>query len=269
MPIPDSHRWFDESTMRLTKARVSGFTIAELAVVLVIVGLLIGGLLVPLANQVEARNFADTQKQLEYAREALLGFAIANGRLPCPASSSSAGDESPSGGVSVCTNHYDGYLPAKALGMQQLDSSGYSIDAYNNRIRYSLAQTVTPAGCTSTPAFSSSVNLKANGLQCQPADLSICKSSQASGFNGTSCGVASNDLVNANTVVAIVYSTGKNGSTIDALRSDEQANLAATATFVHHSPTPSTATGGEYDDQMIWISAGILYGRMVSAGVLP
>lgn len=234
---------------------------------MVIVGLLLGGLLAPLATQMDQRNFSDTQKRIEYAREELLGFAIANGRLPCPASSSSAGDESPSGG-GTCTNYYDGYLPARALGVQQVDSSGYAIDAYNNRIRYILAQTITGTGCTSTPAFASSTNIKANGLQCMPADLRVCKSSQASGFSSTTCGT-NNDLVNANTVVAIIFSGGRNAASSDSTRTDEIANTDGNATFVYHTPSPSTATGGEYDDQMVWISAGLLYGRMVSAGVLP
>jgi prepilin-type N-terminal cleavage/methylation domain-containing protein len=249
-------------------ARERGFSLAEMAVVLVIVGLLIGGLLAPLATQMDQRNFADTQRRIEYAREELLGFAIANGRLPCPASTSSGGDESPSGG-GTCTNYYDGYLPAKALGVLQVDSSGYAIDAYNNRIRYVLAQTLfsTPCPAGVLPAFSGT-NIKSNGLQCLPGDLLVCMSSQAAGFSSTSCGT-NNSLVNANTVVAIVFSTGKNSATSDSSRLDEIANTDANATFVYHTPTSSGATGGEFDDQMVWISAGLLFGRMVSAGVLP
>lgn len=245
-----------------------GFSLVEMAVVLAIVGLLIGGLLVPLATQMQQRNFDETQKRLEYAREALLGFAIANGRLPCPASSASSGDESPSGG-GACTNYFDGYLPAKALGIQPTDSAGYAVDASNNRIRYVLSQAVTGASCAgSIPAFSSTTNFKANGLSCLPNDLLVCSSSQAAGFSGTACG-AGNSLVNSNTVVAIVYSMGANYATSDATRVDELANTDANATFIYHTPAPTGATGGEYDDQLIWISAGLLYGRMVSAGLLP
>ena len=258
--------------MQLAFRHARGFSLAEIAIVMVIVGLLIGGLLAPLAAQMDQRDFSDTQKRIEYANELLLGFAIANGRLPCPASSASNGDESPAGG-GTCTNYYDGYLPAKALGMQPTDSSGYALDAFNNRIRYALSKSVTPAGtCTGSPPFSSSTNFKANGLQCLPDDLLICSSSLASGFTRISCGT-SNNLVNANTVVAIVFSTGKTSSS-DATRTDELANTDgsqtdAKATFVYHTPNPTGATGGEFDDQMVWISAGLLYGRMVSAGILP
>jgi hypothetical protein len=44
-----------------------------------------------------------TQKLLVEARDALLGFAATFGRLPCPASATSNGIESPVGG-GVCTN---------------------------------------------------------------------------------------------------------------------------------------------------------------------
>ena len=39
--------------------------------------------------------------------------------------------------------------------------------------------------------------------------------------------------------------------------------------LVWHDPRPTGATGGEFDDFMVWIPAGQLYGRMIAAGVLP
>ncbi len=39
--------------------------------------------------------------------------------------------------------------------------------------------------------------------------------------------------------------------------------------FVFHTPTPSTAANGEFDDQFTWITAGELYGKLIAAGVLP
>ncbi|MCF8184500.1 MAG: hypothetical protein K9J43_05940, partial [Polynucleobacter sp.] len=47
--------------------------------------------------------------------DALLGYAAINGRLPCPATAASNGAESPIGG-GVCTNPYNGFLPAATLG---------------------------------------------------------------------------------------------------------------------------------------------------------
>ena len=56
----------------------AGFTLVELAVVLVIMAVLIGGMLVPLSAQRDIRNVSETQKQLSEIKEALLGFAIIN-----------------------------------------------------------------------------------------------------------------------------------------------------------------------------------------------
>ena len=61
-----------------------GFTLIELAVVIAIVALLLGALLVPLATQVQGRNIKETQRSLKEIKEALLGYAVTQGRLPCP-----------------------------------------------------------------------------------------------------------------------------------------------------------------------------------------
>src|SRR5258707_6905415 len=66
---------------------VRGFTLTELAVVMAIVAFLLGSLMYTLSAQVEQRNFEETRRRLELARELLLSFAITNGRLPCPARS--------------------------------------------------------------------------------------------------------------------------------------------------------------------------------------
>ena len=55
-----------------------GFTLIELAVSIFIIALVLGAILVPLATQVEQRQISETQKTLEDAKEALLGFALAN-----------------------------------------------------------------------------------------------------------------------------------------------------------------------------------------------
>ena len=69
-----------------------GFTLLELAIALAIVGLLLGGLSVPLSNRLAEQQYAETQASIEKAMDALVGFALLNGRMPCPDISTAVAD---------------------------------------------------------------------------------------------------------------------------------------------------------------------------------
>jgi prepilin-type N-terminal cleavage/methylation domain-containing protein len=272
-------------------ARCRGFTLTELAVVFTIISLLLATAMYTLSAQTEQRNFEETRRRLEAARELILGFVVANGRLPCPARSTSAGAEVRIADLPLTANsgkcqdtvpvedYYGGtvggvtggLLPARSIGFQIVDASGFAVDAYGNRIRYAVEKFVTGCSGSSTlPHFTYALNMRTNGITCQPRDLLLCKS--ATGIVGTpgatSCGATSNILANQNIVVAVVYSVGKNGA-IGSGGSDEAANVNGDAVFVWHTPTPAGATSGEFDDQMTWITVGELYGKLIAAGILP
>ena len=68
-----------------SRAACTGFTLAELAIALVIVGLLLASAMIPLSAQVELRNVSETRRTLDQIKDAVIGFAQENGRLPCPA----------------------------------------------------------------------------------------------------------------------------------------------------------------------------------------
>lgn len=258
--------------------RSRGFTLTELAVVLTVVALLMVSLMYTLSAQTEQRAREETLRRLEEAKQLLIAFALVNGRLPCPASAATSGEESPVGG-GACTNYLDGFIPARAIGFQPVNADGYAYDAWGNRLRYALAQTAADpsggSGCTPTaPAFSNALNLKTNGIVCAPLNLVVCDASQnTAAGNPPSCGTwaAAGDarpVTNQRTVVAIVSSPGKNfAGTTPA--GDELENLDNDGVFVWHEPRPASAAGGEYDDMMVWIPAGLFYGRLVAAGVLP
>jgi len=275
--------------------RSRGFTLTELAIVTTVVALLLASLLYTLSAQVEQRNFEDTRRRLEQARDLVLAFAIANGRLPCPARYASAASHSQglesfcaaaTGGCAGtettavqahgnCSNYYDGYLPAATIGFQTTDANGFAMDAWNNRIRYAVTRTTPACAPANTLVYTSSANLKTYGVACQPPDLLICKSS-AGPISGASCISAGNQLVASNVVAGIVFSPGKNflsaqtaAAAAAAGRSDEAANIDGDASFVFHPPAPSNAANGEFDDQFVWITAGELYNRLIGAGVLP
>lgn len=233
------------------KRKQQGFSLVEMAVVLVIVGLMVGGLLTPLAMQMENRRIGDTQKAMEDAREALLGFAMRNGYLPCPAISANNGLEDRSG--STCRNgKRQGLLPWATLGIPKLDAWGHVY-------RYSVS-----------PAFANSQNMF--DLETR-RDITIGTRDPRGNL------VAATDI---NDIPAVIVSHGKNGAgglsdlgirTADQSTTniDERTNAnAAGIAFVSRTRSDNTAApGGEYDDLVAWISPNVLFNRMVSAGTLP
>jgi prepilin-type N-terminal cleavage/methylation domain-containing protein len=209
-----------------------GFTLVELAIVMFIVALLLGGMLMPLSAQQDIRYQTDTQKQLADIQEALLGYAAshqaADGKpyLPCP-DTDNDGRENRAG--NACTNQ-DGTLPWSDLGVGRQD-------AWNNAFHYRV-----------TAAFSNSAT---GFVLTSTGDMRICDRADCSA------------TILATQVPAVVFSRGKNGTAVPT-DADEVENLDADTDFVQH---PITSSG--FDDQVVWISANILFNRMLSAGRLP
>lgn len=260
---------------RARARRADGFSLIELAVVIFIVALLLGSIMVPLKTQVESRNYDQTQRILEQAREALLGYAAANGRFPCPASATSNGAEhffSPGGTAAngIChtsvtfTSVYVGFLPAATLGFTPVNDSGYAVDAWGltqNRIRYAVSS-VTVNGITLP--FTKTNGMKSAGMSSISAAttlLYVCNS--GTGVSGTSCNTA---LPLAPSVPVVIWSLGPNAAT-GGTSTDEAENLDNDRIFV--SKTKSGVTSSEFDDIVTWIGGPALFNRLIAAGQLP
>ena len=73
-----------KQTPRATQG-MEGLSLIEVAIALAVSALLLGGLMVPLAAQIDRYRVRETEAALGQALEALLGYAAAHGnRLPCP-----------------------------------------------------------------------------------------------------------------------------------------------------------------------------------------
>jgi len=235
----------------------NGFTLTELAIVLLIVALLISGLLMPLSAQVDLRNASDTAKTLAEIREALVGYASSHpdpiGRpyLPCPDKTTVVGavgtpndgqeDRESSG---LCSTR-EGNIPWVTLGISP------QVDAWNNRFRYRVEL-----------GFS---NDTAGFTLASTGSLRVCALANCSITIGTG-------------LPAIILSHGRNGagainslSTLNAAPTgaDELQNTDGDNIYVSHTPTPVGSLGGEFDDIVVWLPTSILFSRMIAAGRLP
>ena len=231
----------------------AGFTLVEMAVVLLIATILMAGLVPTISSQIEQRQMNDTRKQLNDIQQALIGFAIINERLPCPASPTSNGQEDPVIVTGTCTLPNGGFIPAATLGIGPVNSQGLVVDAWNNPIRYAVTSSYANAFTTQSGMkniWSSAISL----------DLQVCNTSTA--ISQTSC--APNSTLSSNGVPMVIFSTGKDGLG-GVVNPDEAANLHGLPfkTFVSHDFTPT------YDDLVLWVSPNTLFNRMVAAGKLP
>lgn len=256
-----------------------GFSLIELAIGLVIVAVLLSSLLVPLVTQVDQRRTAETQRLLDDARSALIGFVAANRRFPCPAADANNGIEDPPGG-GACTIAV-GFLPAATLGLTPVDRRGFQNDPFgndSNRIRYAIARPASgvPADTFTTTggmtvATMTSIAAAAGGSP--GALLLVCSEASAS---PSSCS-AGNALANGS-AIAVIYSVGKNGvlytgdcttpaTSCAGISANETENVDLDNVFVNRPP--SDAAGNEFDDMLVWISPSMLFGRLIAAGQQP
>jgi len=248
-----------------------GFSLVEMAVVLVIVALLIGGMLLPMTAQDDMRRTAETRATLVNIQEALLGFAVVNGRLPCPASPNATGIENPIG--DDCANFFNGFAPGVTLGLQPVDPQGYVLDAWGRRIRYAV--TNVNVG-TTTRTFTTNGAMSTAGLAslATAPDLRICSTATGVTNSGTATATCAAGVSLAANAVAVIYSIGKNagwgGAGADETHNpNPQATVSADRLFISHDTTPASAPNGEFDDIVVWLSPNILINRMISAGRLP
>jgi prepilin-type N-terminal cleavage/methylation domain-containing protein len=264
-----------------------GFTLVEIAIAIFIITILLGSILVPLTTQVENRNYDTTQRILDQAREALVGYAAANGRFPCPASSTNNNGfehfaATGNAGNGVCNailgggaNPWVGFLPAATLGFTPVDANGYAVDAWGltqNRIRYAISNATIGAGGSNTLTRSSATaGMRIAGMSsiAGAALLYVCNSGTGV-VAGTNCGTAVTLTSNA---PVVIWSVGPNaatgGSSVHEAQNPNPNGGSADRLFVSRTKAAAGAGGGEFDDIVTWIGSATLFNRLVAAGQLP
>ena len=144
-----------ESTGLLQRMR--GFTLIEISIVLVVIGLLLSGGLLAIAPVLERTKITESNNRLDLIEDALVLYAIQHNCLPCPAdgdlvtgsgndgrSEDDAGgfyvidcaDEN--GGASCRADGQDNVIPWTTLGLTEADA----LDGWGNRFFYAVSPTL-------------------------------------------------------------------------------------------------------------------------------
>jgi type II secretory pathway pseudopilin PulG len=252
----------------------------ELAIVLMIIGTLMSGVLVAVSQSTANARITSAKAQLREVQEALYGFAQATGRLPCPATAISSGQSDPVDGGTCAEWH--GFVPAATLDLTgPINNDGLLLDPWQNPIRYSVSpymhDTATPS-FTTAPSSTTGIkelfdDVDVDGIAGpdfvdHDDILRVCDSPTCTG------------IVYADSAPAVLLSMGANWSSYSSANEVKNAGadvISGNGTYTIKDQADTTANDfvsdayseENFDDQLVWISPYVLFNRLVSAGKLP
>jgi len=243
-----------------------GFTLIELAMVLFIITLVLGGIMLPLSTKLEQDDRKTTIALLEEIKESIIGYTLVKGYIPCPdcpdnatndcstsgttandgledgvdnySSPTTATNDRSSSNFLACATAY-GNVPWATLGVPEYD-------AWHHRFYYRVDdefadKTYGTTGCSSVTA-----------------NVSFCLDSDGD--------ISVNDETGASIAQKlpfIIVSFGKENSNSGTSQAENQDN---DTTFIYRDYSKETDA---YDDLMIWVPTATLKYQMIKAGKLP
>ncbi|HEY3299940.1 MAG TPA: prepilin-type N-terminal cleavage/methylation domain-containing protein [Methylophilaceae bacterium] len=252
--------------------KLKGFSLIELAIVLVIVGLIAGAGLGVTNGQIQSARISNTKQKQEAIRLALINYISRNNRLPCPAIASLApgvagyGAEVVAPGLCTGTivngNVATGVLPWVSLGLS--DENG--TDGYYNRFTYEVTLSATANMTSKTISGLKGAISTHTGT---PAALGA----PATGNQSNDC--AAGQVYNPCSAVVVIISHGSNGLgayTRDGAQialptgADEIENTNNDSKFVIKDY--STNAANPFDDIIMPLSATDLLSSLTTNGSL-
>lgn len=269
----------------------SGFTLVEIAIVLLVVTILLGYTVALFPIQQELKQYRKADREMNEIIEHLIGFAQVNGRLPCPdtrgilnggiidgqedivdvvvnatgAIAASPADNIPDG----CLGYF-GFIPAGTIGMTgSFAANGQLLDpwgvGYGYHVSNFSANTIptTPSIDLVTPN-----GVREEGLANVIPDLNVCSTSLNAAATDLTCAAGTTFASN---VAVVITSLGKNGltnfSNIEAENFDGFHN--GTLDKVYVSTARNDSVANSYNDIVKWISPSLLFSKMIEADQLP
>ncbi len=289
-----------------SSASQKGFTLVEIAIVLLIVTVLLGYTVAMFPRQQELKQYRAADAEMDRIIATIIGFAQVNGRLPCPSIPNSVGIED-GGGVADC-NNYGGFVPVSTLGIQgRLNEDLLLMDPWGNPYRYYVTDTDEDIDGNSdfvnrnemrdiglvdvrNPVGDGYIDLDGRFLICDDNGTTIddqCTGAAEVFGRFLAGAVAIDDQYGG--APFVLLSMGKNwaDTPIDDELENRGGDLSDTDLGLGLGPSLNeyflkdvandettfvrrpTGFGDDFDDIVKWVSPNVLYSKMIEAGQLP
>jgi prepilin-type N-terminal cleavage/methylation domain-containing protein len=250
-----------------------GFTLAEMAVVVLLIGIAMTMGLKMVTATLQNTAYSETKAKQERIKMALIGYLRTNGHLPCPDSATGIATGSAPATCTSATEAY-GVFPWQTLGIAR-DAAQ---DGWGNFFTYRVAN-FNPAPQITPFTASPPLHRKSNQnwtIKTGAGAFDIVSLSDATAAPGyQSLRIESGGgTAESHTAVAVILSHGKNGFGAKTIKiaarmsttgagADETTNAANnTTTFVRR------ATTTEYDDLVAYMTPQDLLQPLIHEGTL-
>lgn len=275
----------------LDRKKNRGFTLIEIAVVVMIIGLIAGSILGPLSERVRLQNISETEEQLAEIKKAILGFVAAHGYLPCPSEPGSNGAEERGAGVGVpnalntpCLSN-DGFVPFRTLGLsgsvKSISAGGSSgnvlISAGNFPIHYAVSTYNDAASNNNTNpnnvadfTFENLDGVQPSALT--PSDMGVNANRIIARRHITVCSTnPCNDVTLSQNIAinvpAILYVVGNRRTLAEASALEDENIDSEGGTNRYFISAPHDKN--TFDDILTWISSNEVYSVLLEMGRIP
>lgn len=249
-----------------------GFTLIELTIVLVIIGIIISTAQVFYRDSVNVSKFIKIEAQLESINQSIISFAMNNKRLPCADTNGDGYEGNTTVACGAGTANQTGAVPYKTLGMNQMANTQTQLEKRNIIYGVYRNQDVTvldDADLATLKERTGDIALESQYYQNNFDFIKALSNAQnnavSNGFIYTT-GVETNDncatFVNDNHAYILVSAgtedTDNDGNVFDGV--NDSLNLNGTGSHCFSSPLKRKSN--QYDDVVMVMNFQSLIGRL-------
>ena len=247
------------------KSATKGFTLIEMAMVLLIIGLLAKTAIAPFGALLAHNKREQAQSQLHQVKQAVFAYVVAYGALPCPMSRSAVREPAIIAGATPLPLSEEqrpcltsvGFVPTYAMGLVgPTSNNGALLDPWGRELLYSVSLNKSESsGAQNVHYWTTPGAAAAVGVTQVHADLVLCHRSAQDNCRGKH--------VRSNQIAFVLMSSGS-----DASASGWQAENLDDDNFFTYTDE-SIVPGEQFDDLLVWGSAADTLYWMLRMGWLP